>query len=262
MSTDELHVFDNEFLGRSGVLDRHARRANDRIREATAAVEKRGARLDQTVISDSLSLADERLGLQVRPESYAPCFARQAQSRPGAQVVKEKTPTYAMLEASHWQISLERLLASDLNPHVVVSMRDPVKRVMSQYRMAQGSAWGESSIKTDADGALGWLLAPDHSKRANYRTTAESLTAVLPRDRFRLVLFESMFTDFEMRRMTDFLGIDYVDPEFEHISNQSTWQWECADVVRGQLREEFDDAYVFARAWFGEEPIQGLWKNA
>jgi hypothetical protein len=263
MAPKELHVFDVEFLNRTGPLKRHPRNAElflGRLQRDPAT----GAFIDAARAAEIEHQFADFQRLQQQPETYAKYFADMARRSSDLQILGEKSPSYAMLLAPHWREIRARLEGEGFDVRVILTLRDPVERALSQYRFTQGKrvAKGRELLPVDDARVLAWLLEHEQHYRGEYRSQVDNLCEGLDSEQVRVGLFEELFTEAEARMVAEFLGLDYHHAPFEVKRNQTDWQWTCPDPVRARLRESFDETYIFARERFGAERIDSVWKNA
>lgn len=136
------------------------------------------------------------------------------------QLVGEKTPTY-----SYQQNCAQRIKETIPDVKLIWIFRNPVKRAFSNYlhRHKRGSellsfrsAVARESKRIKKDIFTGYL------DRSRYATQVERFLQIFNRDQMLFLLFEDLLGDAqaELRKVTDFLGIDPFENEVPiHHSN-------------------------------------------
>ncbi|RME17985.1 MAG: hypothetical protein D6801_02310 [Alphaproteobacteria bacterium] len=135
--------------------------------------------------------------------------------RPGARVIGDFTPSYALLEAGSF-----RAMAGVMEKvRFIFLMRDPVERVWSHVRMDAGEGGAELARAKFDD----FLNGGEHNiaRRSNYRRTLNKLLSVIPREHLFVDYYERLFRQETIDRLMDFLGLERVRPDFGKQINRS-----------------------------------------
>ena len=140
-----------------------------------------------------------------KPEVYREYFERLR--RPEHRTVGEITPSYSMMDARGFA-AIKTMMPS---AKFIFILRDPLTRYMSQVRFRE-SQLPESGFRASEE-VLQHIYDRQYDLRTDYGRTLGELEQVVPRDDICVVFFEHLMAPeddgVELRRITDFLGIDY-----------------------------------------------------
>jgi hypothetical protein len=143
-------------------------------------------------------------------------------------------------------------------------MRDPVERIVSAVRMnRRNSLKANRSVGPSED--LDVLLAyknPDVELRTRYEKTIRNLREVYTEDELIFELFENLFTQETIERITQKLGIFYQEPHFEMFYNQSKTDEIISDDVRRTVAQYYAETYRYIETEFPHFQTRELWKSS
>jgi hypothetical protein len=150
-----------------------------------------------------------RLRLKSSLKTYARYFARLT-SAPGVSITGDITPRYALLSQKTLSETKAALEENGLHVKPVFILRDPVERCWSGFKMAlrnTQSADGKLQLKKRSLSFLDYCRDTRFRRFSDYTTTINNLTAVFPRDDIYLALYETLFSDDEVTRLSKWLGV-------------------------------------------------------
>ncbi len=212
----EMHIFDRWFVPR--LRGRTAERA-EIVRELAA---RRDALRDRAAGGAAAASAVENVDrqhaahaevlrivqaadLRTMSERYAAYFAQRV--GPHDRCFGEITPSYALLPPAGY----EAILSIYPDARFLFVMRDPVDRLWSATRMQsewRGSADPTTEFVTNLE-RRGFIA------RTTYATTLANLASTVPNGQVLVMFYEDLFgpDDGTLRRLTDFLGVTYVETD-------------------------------------------------
>jgi hypothetical protein len=206
-----------------------------------------------------------RYKMQQDPNWYGAYFEKIA-NRPGIRITGDITPSYAALPASSLTGIREILEPRGFAVKPVFIMRDPFERCWSALRMANRQRRKRGEVIT-LDKEFAELRATYKSAgtqaRTRYDLTIKNLLQAFDQKDTHICLFEEFFTPASARRLTDFLEISPLAPDFEkkvNATRKSTGS--LPEDLVAEVVDFYRPAYDAAIDLFGERKIRQLWKNA
>ncbi len=199
----ELHHYDTLGLGAHEGNNRAARRKFDQLVAAFDPADPAKVHRLQVLL--------KRLEMIHRPEAYRELFE---QFRGDARAWGEITPNYSTLGPA----GFARILEDQPDASFLFVLRNPVDRYWShlRFRTHQGSP-----IDPELDFA-GKLGDPHFYDRTDYVATLEALDGLVEPDRLLVLFYEDLFSPRgpeQVRRITDFLGVEYLEPALDITRN-------------------------------------------
>ncbi len=243
----EMHVFDALFApGQSRPM------ARQRISMAVDRLEAKDPRSDGE--ADELSASRDLLTMYIRtPERVIKRYRRYFQRRvgPSHRAFGEITPAYATLESP----AFEAIQAAFPSARFIFVMRDPVDRFWSAARKALRAA-PDVDVVTHLDR----LLQHDRlMARSDYQGTLGTLDANVPPERALVLFYEDLFGGTgadELRRITEFLGLDSLEGDLEITANEGIETEMPAERVE-VVAHTFADTYRYVSDRFS--PLPARW---
>ncbi len=213
----ELHYWDSLDLGHGRFWRRQIERQRDILRRRRAGETRPAfAARQEAAIADLTRWLEVFDGKTANDAAYLEFLGR---DRPGAQVIGDITPSYALLSARTYR-AMAGLTA---RVRFIYLMRDPVARVWSQIRM--DSRKPDLSPDRQAANAKmdAWLEGREHEidRRSDYRATLNRLIGAVGRDRVHVEFYERLFSGAAIARIARFLGISPWRPRFDKRVNAS-----------------------------------------
>jgi len=167
------------------------------------------------------------------------------------QIYCEITPSYAVLDEDGF--AAMRKLADDVR--LIFLIRDPVDRFWSAARMHAKN----QNIPVQSLDALKLLDSPQFVFRANYQRTLDAARKVFSPEQVHVEFYEKLFTPEAIRKINSFIGIEYMEPDFQKEINKG----EMADMPAHTLeiaRQKLDGIYLWTRAQYGDQ-VPLAWRN-
>jgi len=187
---------------------------------------------------------------------YAAMFRERAR---GHALTGDITPAYQMLEAEHFA-AIRDLLAPDFDLRVVFLMRDPIERVFSAMRMDDRNQKRTRNLAHERFGET--FMHPKHSRRTDYPRLIKALEATFPPERLFFGFYETLFTPETFARLTNFLGLGALTPDFDTRVNASPTRGALPPEATAAARKFYAPVYDFCMARFGADKPRALWPNA
>jgi hypothetical protein len=255
-------VFDTLYL-RGANSEKFSRNAFKRLCVLT---NRKMKRLDKETpeLDTKLDVALTKVSFYVNIENYARYFDRLHASDEDVTVVGDITPSYNMLEAADLTKIRTLLEGYGFTVKVVFLMRDPIERAFSAVRMQQRDmdVAGKAQFETANQRFNRVLERPGLVGRGRYDMTIEAVEAAFDADAIHYGFFETLFSNKEVRKITDFLGVDFVDPDFDLKANASPRDTELDTYSINKAREIFHDTYAFCQEKFGKDFIDEIWPHS
>jgi hypothetical protein len=133
-------------------------------------------------------------------------YFEQLLNRPGVTMTGDITPSYAALPAPLLQKVKDGFEGTGISVKCLFSMRDPVARIRSHYRMDIDKGTAPEPADFEA-GLRGFYASAEAAARTRYDMTLEAMETVFaPEDRF-ICLFEELFTPEGIADLAAFAGV-------------------------------------------------------
>lgn len=218
-----------------------------RLRRLLAKFEKGGERSEgrQRIRRDMLR---ERLAMGADVSSYMDFFGKWSKGLP---VWCDITPAYAILDRGDF--AQMAAVAGDVR--FIFVMRNPADRYWSQLRFARRNV-------PNLDPFAQFRARLDHPAyrlRSDYRRTLAELFAAVDASRVHLAFFERLFTQVEVERLCDFLGVARCPADFTPVGQTASREVMSADM-RALAVRHFAGVYRFAEGHFAGD-IPESWRN-
>lgn len=156
----------------------------------------------------------------------------------------EITPAYSLLPEEGFR-AIKYLFPKT---KLIFIMRDPIERYYSALKMDERA--GVVDAKRDFEDRL---QSPGYYERGRYDLTIGKVLKVFDRENVFFGFYETLFTEKEMMRLTDFLGIDYLAPDFSKRLNSSTQAGALSKKEITLAREIYQPVYEYCTAFFGSD---------
>jgi len=171
------------------------------------------------------------------------------------------TPDHSILGAEELKILRATFDLRGIIVKPIFLMRDPVERIWSAVRMNRRKG-KELPEFDDEKEILRRLKVRPVLERSSYDKTLGAMSDAFGLEKCFVGLYETLFTEAEVKRLCDFLGISYVQPDFEKRVNtthkESSVSEETVKIAARQLRP----SYEAASSLFGRERLIDLWPSA
>ncbi len=170
------------------------------------------------------------------------------------------TPAYAMLD-ERTLLHIKQLLEDDgFELKVVFLMRDPCERCFSHFnfylRLTKTELEDDEFNKKFAE----FYRSDDQILRTKYDSIIENIEKVFSSEQIYYGIYEELFKQENIKKMSDFLGIDY-NPEHQRvIVNATSKKGSVLMKDMQECRELFSDVYEFCHKRFPQ--TKELWSKA
>ncbi|MBL6427637.1 MAG: sulfotransferase [Maritimibacter sp.] len=209
-----------------------------------------------------------RARLRAGADSYSGYFRDLVNAVSECHLTGDMTPEYGCLPRDVFAEIRSHLEAAGFTVRPVFLLRDPVARCISAARMYIGREANRLNAKTYAQ--IGLCTAMDvhpftpHAEiRTRYDRTLTEVEAVFQQDEFFVGFYEELFSDAEIRRLSHFLGIPHVSPDFgKEVNASSTPKTKIDPALRARIATHYRPVYEDMFRRFGEERIRRLWPSA
>jgi Sulfotransferase family len=243
----EMHYWDVLENGTGGFFREQSRKRLDWL-------QMRRAQVDDPEVNayQERSMADIRGWLEAfdgKTRNDAAYLDFLGRGRAGAKVIGDFTPSYALLEKP----SFAAMAGVMEKVKFIFLMRDPVARAWSHIRMDNGDK-GEVAALAKFDAFLNGG-EQNIARRNNYRRTLNKLLDVIPRENLFVEFYERLFTSEAVARLTGFLGIAPVTPDFGKQINRSA-AISLDPARQAAARDVLAPQYNFVSKFMGELPAE------
>jgi hypothetical protein len=198
------------------------------------------------------------------PENYADYFDALYKSSDDIKLVGDITPSYNGLTGENFNTIRHMLEKRGFHVKVIFLMRDPVERVYSATRMRirDQADKPKKAGKDPQEFFNTYYLRADVEMRTRYDLTMAALDEAFDTKDVHYGFYESLFNDESVRAITDFLGLDYLDPDFDKVVNSSPRDADLDQDSIDRARQYYDATYRACMDRFGEDKIKALWPHA
>lgn len=189
----------------------------------------------------------DRVAMSARDRAYLDHFSRIIDSK--ASHFGEITPTYALLGEDGYREIKKMAQDNDLNLKVIFLLRDPVGRHLSNLRN-QAKKHKKFNARKEFNASL---ELESYTLRSSYDQTMTSLLNVFDAKDVHFEFYENLFNGASIRRICDFLGVEYREAEFDRKVNPSTSakiQFTDDEIVK--LYKKYEHIYEFCGSYFGD----------
>ncbi|SLN33371.1 hypothetical protein ROJ8625_01569 [Roseivivax jejudonensis] len=179
--------------------------------------------------------------------AYARHF-RALVTRTGAALTGDLTPSYGALSAATLARIRDTLEAAGFEIRVVFLMRDPVERIWSAVRMERrfvANQGGDlSALPPEPDQVAAAYRAPDVALRTRYDRTIEAIETVFAPGAVFYGLYETLFTEAELARLSRFLGVSCRPDALGRRANATRTDAVLPPALRAEIRRHYASVYA------------------
>ncbi len=170
-----------------------------------------------------------------------------------ARLVGDITPAYSLLDRD--RLGSVARIGADVR--FVYLLRDPIQRLWSHVRMiARRRMKTETEFERRAKNVFRRTLQgeEDHIlERSDYKGALERLSAAIDPGKLCVETYENLFNGTALRRICDFLGLTFRDPDRRTFVNQG-WSLDMMAEQRGQAAALLENQYEAVRSYLGFLP--------
>lgn len=168
----------------------------------------------------------------------------------------EITPSYCMLSADAWRQASEQL---PKDTKIIFLLRDPVMRLFSAAKMIVRDAATPISLE---DAYAHVTSDPGHLMRTGYGETLAAVESAFGKNRVFVGFYEALFSDATILSVCNFLGIDFVKPNYGKKENVSKGEIEeIPQYLVRVARSKYDPVYKAIRARYPAQ-VEEYWDYA
>jgi len=242
-------------------------RRRTRLKRLSNLALKRLAKLEKGQEPDDpsdLITVLENVLLELDPNRYSHHFKGLLRDQPDTRLVADITPEYCALSVDDYTSIRDMLKDAGFDVRVVYLMRDPVERCYSMVRMGDRNAKrdGKSRAMSPSKQFAAEATSPWCEIRTRYDDTVTRLEQVFTPDEIFFDFYERFISIERVRALTDFLGLDFVEPKLDFRANASPRNEEPDPVDIAKVRAHYDGVYRFCKERFGTDLIDSLWRHA
>ena len=204
-------------------------------------------------------LISPRVAMRLSPSTYFDFFDYLYLRQPNISHVGDITPAYSVLSSNTFSLIRDGLIAKRFQPKVIFLMRDPVERAWSQLRMNNRFKVERKKAKITPEQEFKALKkfykGRSCVKRTRYDIIAGKLESVFERNQIFYGFYETLFSQAEINRLTNFLECPAMSPEFGqvvHASPKSNVELEGLSELLEEIRQFYAPTYTWAHDRFGE----------
>ncbi|MCW9088640.1 MAG: sulfotransferase [Gammaproteobacteria bacterium] len=170
------------------------------------------------------------------------------------------TPSYAGLPVEALVKIKKELEDRGFAVKVLFIMRDPVERCISSMRMTRRNA-ANTPENDEVEDLIENYKTPIYKIRTQYEKTIRNIETVFDSHDVHYEFYERLFDPGSIRGITDFLSIDYIEPDFGRKVNVSRTNNLIDDDVKREVFDYYRPTFEFVAERFGRDFIQGLWPS-
>lgn len=175
-------------------------------------------------------------------------------ARGDIKITGDITPCYAVLEPQTLETIRSRMEGVGFNVKVVFLLRDPVERCWSairHHRSVLARAGKPLKAETEIDHLRRAFDTEQMQIRTRYQDTIANLEQVFPPEDIWLGLYETMFSEMEVQKISDFLGIpsnlDFTD---RRVNVSPKDEISISEATVSQIKDFYSDVYCYCNERF------------
>ncbi|MEQ8266075.1 MAG: sulfotransferase [Parvibaculum sp.] len=185
----------------------------------------------------------ERIRMISDDTAYVDYFERHVPA--SCSLFGEITPSYSLLRRDGFEDIARRFERIK----IVFLLRDPVERFRSQLRMEM--RWADPG-RSEEELFVEALDQPSFLERTWYHETIGALRSVFAPEQIYIGFFDNFFSDGEIARLCDFLGIPFMPGAYRKKSNAAPKGTGLDPRLKALARQRFAPVYDFCKAEFGD----------
>ncbi len=180
-------------------------------------------------------------------------------------VVGDITPSYSGLPINAFnQIKLDAE-SRGFTVKVIFLVRDPVERIWSQLRMGRREATKSNpnyiNPLSEKEELLSFYTHEQCEFRTKYDLTIRNLESAFPESHIHYEFYENLFNDNSIKKITQFLNLPFLKPNFSFEVNTTIKENNLPDDVIESVVNHYSDTYHYCAEKFGYDKIEQLWPS-
>lgn len=165
------------------------------------------------------------------------------------------TPAYAGLSEVNLRDLRGRLIQAGFNVKVVFLMRDPFERCWSALRMKRRKQGGTSDLESDQMKSI--YSSEMYQMRTRYELAVERIEKVFEREEVFFGIYEELFSEKEIQRLSDFLTIEIASELLGERKNFTAKSQDIDHSVKRDVMDFYRETYQFCFDRFPQ--TRSLW---
>lgn len=248
----EYHVFDALTIPECRVF------LARKIRVLKNSLEKRPLQLDPGLI--------KQVSFYSNVQNYFDYFDYLHYQNSQISVVGDITPAYCGLSETVFASLKHNLENKGFKVKLIFLLRDPIERIWSQLRMQKKYAskgGNKSGGYSDEKELFNFYSASEMEFRTRYEKTIRNIEAVFPEKDILYEFYESLFNVSSIKKITEFLGIPFLEPDLNKMVNSSPKEnsvisEECKKLVVAY----YEETYKYCMNKFGKDVVTDRWESS
>lgn len=197
-----------------------------------------------------------RFFMQQSPDNYVTYFGYMMKEQ-AKRVTCDITPLYSGLGRDVLRLIKQGFARRGIATKAVFLMRDPVERCWSAARMESRDDLGHTRI--DEEDVLRRALSRLAALRTRYDRTVAEIEAVFAPSEVHYGIYEEMFADTELARLSAFCGVPFAPGHVARKVNVSEVSVPISDAACARIATHYREVYDFAARRFPQ--TKGLWRG-
>ena len=204
-------------------------------------------------------LISQKVLMRLSPAAYFDFFDYLYLRQPDVSHVGDITPAYSTLSIDRFSLIRDGLIEKKFHPKIIFLMRDPVERVWSQLRMNNRFKFERTKVKATPQEEFKKLQNFYKSKscinRTQYEIISRKLESVFNPEEIYYGFYETLFTQAEINRLTNFLECPMMTTDFGeivHASPKSQTELHGLNELLQEIRQFYAPTYTWARGRFAD----------
>lgn len=191
-----------------------------------------------------LTALNARVAMIDDPSAYLRYF--ESAAAPEHKVFGEISPSYFAVLRQNGFRAIRRVSAKR---RILCTLRDPVDRLWSEVRFRK-RRYDDDSFDPLAEFEKA-LKTRELAGRSQQGSQLDMVESIFGAEEFRVEFYETLFTEHTMRGICEWLGVEFVDPDFDHTANSSE-EIPLPAELRARARIHFAPTYERYKERFGD----------
>lgn len=244
----EMHVFDHRHVCNADALRNTLLKRVQHL--ASTQIDRKGNSAD---LYRRMLMSVEKIAMIDNLDFYIEYFESLVKDQ---KIFGEITPNYSLLPKEGF---LEILSIYESVKFIFI-MRDPVSRAWShindQLKRTGKEMSDDEKLRCIFEGASG--KNNHYFRKGDYCQTINNLESVVSRDNILYLFYENLFTDESIKKICDFLDIEYLSANFSSRVNKGDYSKDISGIDL-HAEELYRPIYDFCRERFGDD-VPDSWR--